>query len=715
MDRDGELAFDGLGTAAWVTDVGHVRQRNEDRLLVKSLWGGSYALMLVADGAGGHDSGDKAAEMVVATFNERFSEDGEAPDDGDPGKWIRDTIIDAHGRVKGLGHGQSRPPASTVVGLIVEKASLCGWRFHVGDSRLYSRAEDGMVAQWTRDHNITNGLIDRGLPVTQALKIADGGRLTQVLGGGSDPEPEILGPLKLLPGQVFLICSDGIYGHNADREVLLPAMNPAEGTTTERARELKGAVLDGEAPDNLSAVLWQVPGDAVATFERETVTNSMKAVTAADIARHLAESEEDAEAPTQRMTAPEDSGGGGFMILLLLAGALAAFLWWQSEQDGEADVADDAATETPAPTPAEPETPEEDAPLPWPDDPEASDRLAALVGGFDGAWWDALPPTTKAAKVQLLADLVAADLGPSVVLSYIEEPDGPTVDAEFAGWKLANDEGRQRAAQGWDARAAIISSHPVLGAQPGIPALMADAACQQVRLGWPRPGGEAPPALERWLAACLPAELGRRKVEIRLGAWPERGWSMDDLNRVRALALSEEGPAQLRDVAAAENVRVAELGLLAAAMTSPLLAHVEIDLHVVQSRQDVPAESTAEEAEALVHGRAVEIATLLRAAAGGPVPVRGAGWVADDLAVAADVSVLGDADRARIADLNRRVEVVVGSAVGPEPEEAPDAEEEELPGEVESVEEAELPDEPTSAPVEAGDSAPAGDDDDSAQ
>ncbi len=664
---------------------------------MKKIWGGDYALLLVADGAGGHDAGDKAAEAVVAGFNRGFPEKGKAPTDGDPGRWIRDTIVSSHADVKALGHGQSRPPASTVVGMVVERKSLCAWRFHVGDSRLYARAEDGMVAQWTRDHNITNGLIDRGLPVTQALKIADGGRLTQVLGGGSDPEPEILGPLKLEQGQVFLLCSDGIYGHNGDREVLLPAMNPESGTVTERVRDLKVAVLDGDAPDNLTAVLWQVPDDAVATFERETVTNSMKAVTAADIARHMGEAEEAAAASgggAPKPSSSQDSGSG--MGLFLVAAVVGVLLFAWAQKNKPPIEPPTPPPPPPAETPAETPSPADLGGLPWPSDPESADRLAALVGGFDGTWWDPLTMDQKSARVSLLADLVAADVGDDVTLIYVDEPNGPTVEATFPGWKLADADGRARATRGWAAREEILATRPTLAAQPGIDALMADAACRHVQLAWPRvDGAMVDTTLGAWLVACLPTDLEPRSVEVRLGGWPDVGWSMDDLNRVRFMALKDRGGAELADVSRAENPRVAELGMLAGALTREFLAHVEVDINVVQSRQDIPEASTPEEAELLVRGRATEMAALIRGAAGSDVQIAANGWVADDLAAATTLEGMSDEQQARLADLNRRVEVVVRS-VSDSPNEEP---EEELPGEVEQVEEAELPDDPGEQPA----------------
>ncbi len=284
---DGQLDLGVLGLAAWITDVGHVREQNEDRLFVRELWGGSHLMLMVADGAGGHERGDQAAEQVVLTFSESTSSSG-TPPTGPIADWLVATISEAHERVLGLAEGESRPPASTVVGLLIETSSLCAWRFHVGDSRVYSREADGMVSQLTRDHNIANGLIDRGLAVSQAMKVAEGARLTQVLGGGVEQEPEVHGPLQLQPGQSVLIASDGVFGHNGGREVLLPAMRAGELSVVDRAANLKRAVLDGEAPDNLTAVLWEVPAGLVATQSRDTVTNSMKKISDQDIMRRVA-------------------------------------------------------------------------------------------------------------------------------------------------------------------------------------------------------------------------------------------------------------------------------------------------------------------------------------------------------------------------------------------------------------------------------------------
>lgn len=686
MERDGEVELPGLGIAAWVTDVGHVRGRNEDRLLLKSLWGGEYAIVLVADGAGGHDSGDKAAEEVIAAFSAAFPDQGALPGGGDPSQWVRDAIMQAHTRVKALGKGQSRPPASTVVGLLVERASLCGWRFHVGDSRLYVRGVDGMVAQWTRDHNITNGLIDRGLPVTQALKIADGGRLTQVLGGMTDPEPEILGPLALGQGQVFLLCSDGIYGHNGDREVLLPAMNPALGSVRDRLRELKTAVLEGEAPDNLTAILWQVPDQAVATRERETVTNSMRAISAADIEKHSEEQKRTQPGPRRVAgTSQAEPARGPLLLVVALLGVLLLLyaVFWK-DMGSSPGPADGTGTVTPAPASSPP--PE---PLPWPADPDLAAKLQIVVGGFDAEWWSGLPRARREEVVGLLSELGVADTASDVTLAWSENPDGPPLSTEYDGWSMPGGANADLAARAWAARSRLLAQEPELARQPGVDGLLADAACQQLAIRWPRVDG-APPIgpgeLAAWLDACLPVGDPSRRTTVRLGGWPDRGWTLDEMNVVRYLASKAEGGAELLQLDAAESPRVLELGLLARALREPATARVVVEIRVVLAACDLPPQTRPEEAPLLARVRAVEMATLVRSATGGRSDVRGEGSAGDPLAVPSPGSAPTSEQAARLADLDRRVEVTAWSV----------APEEELPGQPEGEPaEAELPGEPT--------------------
>jgi protein phosphatase len=685
IDADGELEVSGLGSVAWITDVGHVRGRNEDRLLVKTAYGGDFLLLLVADGAGGHDSGDKAAEAVVAQFHEAFPEQGAAPE-GEPDEWLRAAIRQAHDTVRSLGHGQARPPASTVVGLLVEKSSGCAWRFHVGDSRLYVRQAAGMVAQWTRDHNITNGLIDRGLPVQQALKIADGGRLTQVLGGASDPEAEIHGPLAVQPGQVFLLCTDGIYGHNGSREVLPPAMNPDNGALGERSQALKSGVLEGEAPDNLTAVLWQVIPDASFERSRATVTNSFRAVAdpgpaAADgIGPGPGDDETDVAEErgpgggAGRAEAPGAAGGEstlrGAALFLLALGIVALLFWGMRERPlpepdpGPAGLTSEAAR---AVLPA----PEE---LPWPEDPALRAKVEHVVTGLDPAFWQGQDPGDRAAQVPVLADLLRLEDMGWVTLALPALAGAAPQPTEMIGWAQPGAANSALAEAAWAARMRVLARWPDLAKQPGVEALLRRAGCRQVELRFPR-GESTDPGdgvqLASWLMACLPPDATGQSLSLRLGAWPNRGISRDELIALIALARDPAAAERLRDPAAAGSPRALELALLARALAEPTLSSLQVDLTLAVPRADLAAPDAAS-APLADPKSAEDMANLVRAVSGGVARVAGS-FVSDEaVAAAADPALEQDpVARAAFADLNRRIDVALFRSAPLELDDAP--------------------------------------------
>lgn len=656
-DGSGELQVPGLGIAAWFTDVGHVRTRNEDRFLVKTVWAGSFVLILVADGAGGHDSGDKAAQAVVDTFGQRFPDEGEPPDD--PAKYIREVILEAHGRCKNLASGQARPPAATVVAVLLERASLSGWRFHVGDSRLYVRTSDGTVAQWTRDHNITNGLIDRGLPVSQALKIADGGRLTQILGGGSHPDPEIHGPLPFEPGQTLMVCSDGAYGHNGDREILPPALDPAGGPLLERAQTLMQQVLAGDAPDNLTAVLWQTDEDAEITAPRSTVTNSMKAVSVDDVERRLAakvradlglsdDDEDDDEDDLESEPTPTIPAAGWALI-----GGAAILLGWlllgQCGSEPEPMVQAPAPTVAPAPTAA-------------PTDPAAD----AFVASFDPAWWGGLPPEDQSLARRLLGQMKpVGELAP-MLLRWTERPDGQPVEAEMVGWPMPGGANADVASKAWKARERVFNSLPELAGQAAAADLLQRVACAQVQVRWPLGTGEG---LADWLAGCLPETAEGDSIRVRLGGWPDRGWTSTELNELQVLAAAPDGAQQLLASVSDDRPRTRELARLASALGDPRLADLAVELLLVLPSADAPPAVTPAEAETLAAEPAVRLALLLRGAAGDGVTVEGVGTVSDELTDLFATAPAGGALEEWLAGLNRRLEVVLSRPSALEPDE----------------------------------------------
>lgn len=732
IDHDGHLDAGSLGRVVWITDVGHARSRNEDRLLVTDAYGGRFLVLIVADGAGGHNRGDKAATTVVTSLAEMFRGQDEPPD-GPPVRWLTELILASHEQVRGLAKGESRPPAATLVGLLIERETLCAWRFHVGDSRIYGRKGEGRCVPWTRDHNITNGLIDRGLPVAQAMKIAEGGKLTQVMGGGTEPEPEVQGPFQLEPRWSFLLCSDGVYGYNDDRNVIGPTMDP-DVDLADRAISLKEAVLAGDALDNLTAVLWDVPADATAVRQRLGLVEpydpsdvgtmlgmpihpgdtpdetgptgppppssmpNIRSIEDHDIDSRGTDDEEEEGASDDDLLraqreldeAQRGSAGLAFGVLLIITLCILAFVvWLRRDDDGDTRMTVEemeeqraealfmtgsSARPTPAPAPA------------GGTGVAGPDHLDKLVGRFEPAWWQGLPEDRRDQVLSELRALLGPRHATPMILSWEHGDPVERTAEEQSDWPSPGGANAELAAEAWAARARILGLHGDLAAQPGVADAMREVACDQVRLRWPR-GDSTEPGdamdLGTWLSACLPDGADGASVVVRLGAWPDVGWRLEDLTAVRAVAGDPEGGRSLREFAYDWNPRLVELGQLADALAEPAMTDVQLELKIVLPPSDAGGDPSAVATE---HAEA--IAALLLGATNGTADIDAVGAADEPLVQAGDRGALTPGQRAKVDGLDRRLEITLFRA---SPLELDEEDEEELPDSPQDPGTSELP------------------------
>ena len=197
------------------TDPGCVRANNEDNLIVDEELG----LYVVADGMGGHNSGEVASALATQTIREfaRKLLGGKqlvAPEASAPGMSLRgrqlqycvksaNTLIYEKGRAfpKDAGMG------TTVVAVLIDSQSMTV--AHVGDSRAYLfRA--GQLQPLTEDHSLVGDQVRRGLISTdEAAKSSLQNILTRALGAESDVQVDI-SDHPLLPNDVLLLASDGL-------------------------------------------------------------------------------------------------------------------------------------------------------------------------------------------------------------------------------------------------------------------------------------------------------------------------------------------------------------------------------------------------------------------------------------------------------------------------------------------------------------------------
>jgi protein phosphatase len=248
---------------AGATDPGRQRAHNEDRFGVFP----EIGLFIVADGMGGAAAGEVAARMVVELVCEPFV-DAEATwprGTPAPGGSLPARLVAAIQRASLRIHNAalSRPAwqgmGSTVVALLAhgQRAALA----HVGDSRIY-RLRERRLQLLTEDHSLFNEMVRAGLAdPDHPENFAHPNVITRAV--GIEPAVEVDARLvEVMPGDTFLLCSDGLSGVVSAREMVeilgdQPDLDVAAEQLIRRANQHGG-------PDNITAVAlrWDAAGDS---------------------------------------------------------------------------------------------------------------------------------------------------------------------------------------------------------------------------------------------------------------------------------------------------------------------------------------------------------------------------------------------------------------------------------------------------------------------
>jgi serine/threonine-protein phosphatase Stp1 len=229
-----------------MTNIGKKRQVNEDALLDEP----ERAVWAVADGMGGHESGDVASRMAVAALLSCADmDDVDAAIDAFSGALERTNV-----ELLQIAAGGDRPRTigTTVVALTIRQARFgCVW---AGDSRCYLIRER-QIEQLTQDHSLVQDLVRSGmLAPDEAESHPDANVITQAVGASRDLRLDrVSGEARA--GDHFVLVSDGVTRKLSDDElcVLVASRNPHQA-----AQEIERIVLERGAPDNLTAVIVRV-------------------------------------------------------------------------------------------------------------------------------------------------------------------------------------------------------------------------------------------------------------------------------------------------------------------------------------------------------------------------------------------------------------------------------------------------------------------------
>ncbi|MFP4635251.1 MAG: Stp1/IreP family PP2C-type Ser/Thr phosphatase [Nitriliruptoraceae bacterium] len=247
-------------TAAGSTDVGQVREGNEDALLIRD------GLFAVADGMGGHLAGEVASATALQLLEDSLA--GRIFQDSESARAaLRETVLEANRTVADLAEEN---PDYRGMGTTLTAAMVEGRRVHlahVGDSRGYL-LRDGQLQQLTDDHTLVQHLVDEGqITAAEAETHPQRSIITRAIGVGEDVEVDTF-TLELRPGDQLLLCSDGLTGVVEDEDIAarLRSDQPAQ------------AVVDGlidlanaaGGPDNITVLLlrYEDPGDGDGEVQR---------------------------------------------------------------------------------------------------------------------------------------------------------------------------------------------------------------------------------------------------------------------------------------------------------------------------------------------------------------------------------------------------------------------------------------------------------------
>lgn len=228
------------------TDLGYVRKNNEDNFLIKP------PLFAVADGMGGHASGEVASCMVMDYLAKR-SDDfcGLSPEIAIK-KFLE--IVNKDILSYGVKHSDSAGLGTTVTAIYIE-SGFCYWA-HCGDSRFYL-CRGGILKQITDDHSLVEemvrgGIISRREAETHPQK----NMLTRALGVDNALDADT-GRLELSGGDRLLLCTDGLTNMVSDIELRRIISQPEKNIEI-RVNELIDSAKINGGVDNITAIIIEV-------------------------------------------------------------------------------------------------------------------------------------------------------------------------------------------------------------------------------------------------------------------------------------------------------------------------------------------------------------------------------------------------------------------------------------------------------------------------
>src|SRR4051794_13726723 len=275
------------------TDVGRQRDHNEDNYLVDP----KMHLFVVADGMGGHAAGEVASQIAVHEVSRVVRENGDVIERYSKAHDMnarQELLVMMEHAVQTAcasiyGRGQAEPEkrgmGTTTSSLLI--AGDRGFIAHVGDSRIYL-VRQGQVHQLTEDHSLINELVRRGKIKRDEIDGSPYAKyknaVTRAVGAYESVEVDTM-DFEVLPGDQFLLCSDGLHHYLKDE---VPEILGAEDVA-DAPKTLVALANAGGGHDNITAVVVRVEAGVAgeATQRASDLANRVEVLKRMPLFKHL--------------------------------------------------------------------------------------------------------------------------------------------------------------------------------------------------------------------------------------------------------------------------------------------------------------------------------------------------------------------------------------------------------------------------------------------
>ena len=234
---------------SYKTDIGRVRSHNEDAVHVFE--NGQMLVMVVADGMGGHASGDVASKMAIQIASEQFNAELAFANKEEVGVWLGNVLEKVNANILDYARESNARKMGTtmVVAVIVEEFVAFA---NIGDSRAYVLAYD-KLRQITKDHTFVRELVEKGQISERAAKLhPQKNIINKALGASEVLEFDFL-TLENYDVDAILLCTDGLTGLVGDQDIL--AVLKADIDTDTKVDQLIAKANDHGGRDNVSIAL----------------------------------------------------------------------------------------------------------------------------------------------------------------------------------------------------------------------------------------------------------------------------------------------------------------------------------------------------------------------------------------------------------------------------------------------------------------------------